>query len=177
MTVEILGRRVDDEVEAEGSVRLEQGDDVVAGPKMRLKIEDQVGYFEQPSYTIRRKSPAVLAAEAARTGGRAEQAQADDWLNSGFASPRALNIAVGQATLGDTTRMLSGLSDGRGDRRLEDAVLDLHGKLQSHPFPEKWAAEAAASLDVSGLTDAGETAWGAELLRRAADSGRDSLFP
>ncbi len=117
---------IDDEVEAEGSVRLEQGDDVVAGPKMRLKIEDQVGYFEQPSYTIRRKSPAVLAAEAARTGGRAEQAQADDWLNSGFASPRALNIAVGQATLGDTTRMLSGLSDGRG----EAERIDFEGENQ-----------------------------------------------
>ena len=68
--------------------------------------------------------------------------------------------------------LVGSVGAGRDDRRLEDAVLDLHGKLQSHPFPEKWAAEAAESLDVSGLTDAGETVWGAELLRRAKRSVR-----
>ena len=43
---------IDDEVEAEGNVRLEQGDDLITGPKMRLKVEDQVGFFEQPSYCL-----------------------------------------------------------------------------------------------------------------------------
>jgi LPS-assembly protein len=47
---------IDDELEAVGNVRLEQGDDVMTGPKMRLKLEDQVGYFEQPAYFIRRES-------------------------------------------------------------------------------------------------------------------------
>lgn len=47
---------VDDELEAVGNVRLAQGDDLVSGPKMRLKLEDQVGYFEQPNYFIRRES-------------------------------------------------------------------------------------------------------------------------
>ncbi len=38
---------VDDEIEAEGNVRLEQGESLITGPKMRLKLEDQVGFFEQ----------------------------------------------------------------------------------------------------------------------------------
>ena len=29
----------------------------MTGPKMRLKLEDQVGYFEQPSYVIKRQPP------------------------------------------------------------------------------------------------------------------------
>ena len=32
---------VDDEVEAVGSVRLQQGDDLISGPKMRLRLEDE----------------------------------------------------------------------------------------------------------------------------------------
>ena len=63
--------------------------------------------------------------------------------------------------------LVGSVGAGRDDRRLEDAVLDLHGKLQSHPFPEKWTAETVAGLDVSGLSDAGETVWGRELLMRA----------
>lgn len=50
---------IDDELEAVGNVRLAQGDDLVSGPKMRLKLEDQVGFFEQPSYFIRRESVVV----------------------------------------------------------------------------------------------------------------------
>lgn len=33
---------IDDEVEAQGNVRLQQGEDVVTGPRMRMKLEDQV---------------------------------------------------------------------------------------------------------------------------------------
>ena len=66
--------------------------------------------------------------------------------------------------------LVDSVGAGRDDRRLEDAVLDLHGKLQSHPFPDKWAAETADSLDVSGIADAGGTVWGRELLKRAKRS-------
>lgn len=51
---------IDDELEAVGNVRLAQGNDLISGPKMRLKLEDQVGFFEQPNYFIRRDS-AVIA--------------------------------------------------------------------------------------------------------------------
>jgi LPS-assembly protein len=47
---------MDDEIEAVGQVRLARGEDVVTGPKMRLKIEDQIGFFEQPSYFIKRQA-------------------------------------------------------------------------------------------------------------------------
>lgn len=71
---------VQDELEADGNVRLQQGDDVISGPKMRLKLEEQVGFFEQPSYYIKRLPP-----DAAAKAGVAGEAAA------GFAQPRALS--------------------------------------------------------------------------------------
>ena len=109
---------IDDEIEAEGNVRLEQGADVITGPKMRLKLEDQVGFFDQPSYTIKRAPQAgsqaavdkVFAAESL-----AKQRAEKSWLNSGFASPTVLSIAVGQTALADQTKMPKGMTEGRGD--------------------------------------------------------------
>jgi LPS-assembly protein len=78
----------DDEVEAVGNVRLQQADDVITGPKMRLKIEEQVGFFEQPSYFIKRPPPdknKVLPGGVARAGVDGEGTA------SGFAQPRALS--------------------------------------------------------------------------------------
>ncbi len=43
-----------DEMEAEGNVRLSRDGDRVRGPKMRMKMEDSTGFFEQPEYSIRR---------------------------------------------------------------------------------------------------------------------------
>ena len=70
---------IDDEIEAEGNARLEQGEDLITGPKMRLKLEDQVGFFEQPSYTIKRQpsSGGKAKAETESTALSAEQ-QAED---------------------------------------------------------------------------------------------------
>jgi len=45
---------LEDEVEALGNVRLERDQDLVTGPKMRLRLEDNVGYFEEPKYSITR---------------------------------------------------------------------------------------------------------------------------
>jgi LPS-assembly protein len=45
---------VEDEVDAEGHVRLERGQDVIAGPKMRMRVDEGAGYMETPSYTITR---------------------------------------------------------------------------------------------------------------------------
>lgn len=52
---------VEDEVTASGKVRIEQGGDVVSGPYLRLRLQDQVGFFEQPSYTLKRQPKAVAA--------------------------------------------------------------------------------------------------------------------
>jgi LPS-assembly protein len=43
-----------DEMQAEGNVRLSRDGDRVRGPKMRMKMEDSTGFFEQPEYSIRR---------------------------------------------------------------------------------------------------------------------------
>jgi len=43
-----------DEMEAEGNVRLSRDGDRVRGPKMRMKMDDSTGFFEQPEYSIRR---------------------------------------------------------------------------------------------------------------------------
>jgi LPS-assembly protein len=49
---------LDDEVEAVGKVRMVRGEDVLSGPKMRLKIEDETGFFENPSYFLKRQARA-----------------------------------------------------------------------------------------------------------------------
>ena len=57
---------------------------------------------------------------------------------------------------------------GRDDSALAQIVLDVHRQMRSYAFPEKWMQEKLALLDVSGLTDAGQTVWGAGLLADAA---------
>ena len=102
---------VDDEIEAEGNVRLQQGEDLIAGPKMRLKLEDQVGFFEQPSYLIKRQPQAgsQAAADKAFAAQYLEQQAGDSW-NSGFALPRLFN----QNSINSPT-MARTMSDGRGE--------------------------------------------------------------
>ena len=67
----------------------------------------------------------------------------------------------------DFAALVESVGVGRDDSRLASAVLELHGKMQSHPYPEKWAALQLAALDVSGLSDANETVWGRELTESA----------
>ena len=64
--------------------------------------------------------------------------------------------------------LVDSVGAGRDDARLESLVLSLYGQLQSEVYPEAWAREKLAALDVSGLTDAGETVWGRYLLDDAA---------
>ncbi len=47
---------IDDEVEAMGDVRLQRERDVFTGPRLRMKIEENVGFFEQPTYSMTRIS-------------------------------------------------------------------------------------------------------------------------
>ncbi len=65
------------------------------------------------------------------------------------------------------------LSAGRDDSRLAQIVLDVFGRIQSHPHPERWLREQREVWELSGVTDAGETAWGRLLLTDAARQGRD----
>ncbi|MGI6014019.1 MAG: helicase-exonuclease AddAB subunit AddA [Oscillospiraceae bacterium] len=54
---------------------------------------------------------------------------------------------------------------GRNDDRLIQVVNDLYQKLQSHPYPQDWAAEQIRAMDVSACTDIAETIWGQVLLQ------------
>lgn len=47
-------RPLEDEIEAEGQVRLTQEGAEVSGPYLKLKLADQVGYFDQAEYQISR---------------------------------------------------------------------------------------------------------------------------
>lgn len=82
---------IDDEVEGEGNVRLVQENGTVTGPKMRLRMEDQIGYFDQPSYTIKRlgtadKLSAKEQAAAERLEALRSGTEVDSAWSSGFAS-------------------------------------------------------------------------------------------
>ncbi|NCC68417.1 MAG: helicase-exonuclease AddAB subunit AddA, partial [Clostridia bacterium] len=68
---------------------------------------------------------------------------------------------------GDFAALVESVGAGRDDARLARAVLDLREKMQSHPYPEKWADFQLSGLDISGFTDAGETVWGKELIENA----------
>ena len=44
----------EDEIEAEGNVRLEQRGNSVEGPKLRVNIERETGYFDSPEFTLQK---------------------------------------------------------------------------------------------------------------------------
>lgn len=46
--------KIEDEAEAEGSVRYVRGEDKMSGPKLRLNLTENTGFFEQPSYSVTR---------------------------------------------------------------------------------------------------------------------------
>ena len=68
----------------------------------------------------------------------------------------------GFLTLADT------VGAGRDDRRLCELVTELHGKMQSHARPDKWAEDMIEQLRAP-VSDVSETVWGRELLE---DLGR-----
>lgn len=65
----------EDEAEAVGSVVLTEDQNRIRGPKLRMKLERQFGYFEQPEYSITRVPEEGAAAQTQRKG-----AQRADWL-------------------------------------------------------------------------------------------------
>lgn len=59
---------------------------------------------------------------------------------------------------------------GRDDARLEEIILTLHEKMQSHPNPARYAKEQIEVLRLHGITDVGDTPWGEFLLQKTARS-------
>ena len=60
---------------------------------------------------------------------------------------------------------------GRDDAALSDLILRLHTAVQSHPHPDQWLAEQRRGLSPAGVSDAGETPWGACLLAQVRRQG------
>ena len=70
------------------------------------------------------------------------------------------------------------LGAGRDDSRLLQIVLDVFGRIQSHPDPSQWLNSQRKAWDLDGVTDMAQTIWGAYVLadvHRQADSCRDRL--
>ena len=62
--------KIEDEIEAAGSVRLTRDADIISGPKLRLNMTESTGFFEQPKYSITRTAkvpPQASALLPART--------------------------------------------------------------------------------------------------------------
>ena len=75
-------------------------------------------------------------------------------MEEGYAHPEA---HPGFLALADT------VGAGRDDRRLCELVLELHGRMQCHARPDRWAAEMIEQLRAP-VADVSETVWGRELL-------------
>ena len=67
----------------------------------------------------------------------------------------------------DFAQLVDTMSAGRDDSRLMQIVLDVSGRIQSHPDPEGWLREQDRLWELKGVSDAGETPWGALLLEDA----------
>lgn len=118
---------VDDEVEAVGNARLQRGGDVITGPKMRLRVDDQIGFVDKAAYFFKRTPVAAevgdtLGASAARSDAPPAGAE---W-SSGFAAPRTIDIKPGQTRVRGVTKTTNEATEGRG----EAARIDLQGENQ-----------------------------------------------
>lgn len=59
-----------DEAEAIGNVRIRMGEDELTGPRLRLRVTDNAGVIEQPTYTIVPRERGITGRAAAPTGAR-----------------------------------------------------------------------------------------------------------
>ena len=76
---------------------------------------------------------------------------------------------------GDFAILVDTLSAGRDDRRLAQIILDVFGRIQSHPEPLRWLEEQKTAWELDGVSDVGQTPWGGLLLEDAARLGRDCV--
>lgn len=64
----------------------------------------------------------------------------------------------------DFALLVDTLSAGRDDSRLAQIVLDIAGRVQSHPDPARWLGEEQSRWQLAPGTDMEDTPWGAILL-------------
>ena len=75
---------------------------------------------------------------------------------------------------GDFAILVDTLAAGRDDSRLVQIVLDVFSRVQSHPDPLGWLAEQKQAWALEGVTDAGQTPWGALLLEDGARQAQEA---
>jgi LPS-assembly protein len=90
-------RSLDDEVDAEGKVRLLQAGADIATPHLRLKMAEQVGFAEDADYAIVRQVPNRLYEQQQIAVANASVAASTTAISTGNSSgaPMMLNIASG----------------------------------------------------------------------------------
>lgn len=64
------------------------------------------------------------------------------------------------------------LSAGRDDSRLAQIVVDIFGRVQSHPDPARWLERQKGLWRLEGISDLTQTPWGAPLLEDARRQAR-----
>ena len=69
---------------------------------------------------------------------------------------------------GDFYELLECYGGNRDDQALQDMVLNLHGFVQSSPWPRRWLDEMTERFNANEAEDFGETPWGRVLLEAAA---------
>ncbi len=82
---------------------------------------------------------------------------------------RVIEEAYEHLEEGHFASLVDTLSAGRDDNRLKTIVLDIHSRIQSHPDPERWLREQSEAFNLTGITDAGQTTWGALLIQDARE--------
>lgn len=75
---------LDDEMEAVGNVHLVRDQDEISGPRMRLKVQENLGFFEQPTYQITRLPPLGGAAASRQPVTGAGEAERIDFEGEGL---------------------------------------------------------------------------------------------
>lgn len=70
---------------------------------------------------------------------------------------------------GDPTfyQLVDSLSLGRDDGELQEIILDIFRKIQSHPHPQQWLEGQKTMWDLGTCTKVEETIWGCEVLNNA----------
>lgn len=152
---------LDDEVEAVGNVRVEQDEDVITGPKARLRLEERVGYFEEPVYVLKHQSLLGEQKESEReaSDNYLGQLSTSIW-SSGFASPTTMNLAPGQ-TRAEEKIKLTTTTQTRGEAERMNFEGENHYRLLNNTFTtcpvgnnDWYARSSEMTLDYD--TDVGE---------------------
>lgn len=72
-TDRLIYRQLDDEVEAVGNVELRQHEDVIRGPHLKLKMAENLGFIDEPQYTIKRAPDAGASGDMTVGSGAARR--------------------------------------------------------------------------------------------------------